>query len=77
MSDSFSIPWTAARQSPLFMGFPRQIYLSGLPFPTPGDLLNPGLEPISPALASRLFTTESSGKPTLMFTCHYVFVQTH
>ena len=46
--------------------FPRQEYWSGLPFPTPGDLLNTGIEPVSPgspALAGRFFTTEPPGKP--------------
>ena len=52
-----------ACQSPLPMVFPRQEYWSGLPFPSPGDLPNPGLEPASPALAGRLFTTEPPGKP--------------
>ena len=40
-------PWTVARQPPLSMGFPRQEYWSGLPFPSPGDLPNPGIEPMS------------------------------
>ena len=55
-----------ARQAPLSMGFPRQEYWSGLPFPPPGDLPDPGIQPlspVSPALAGRLFTTESPGKP--------------
>ena len=42
-------PWTVARQAPLPMGFSRQEYCSGLPFPPPGDLLDPGIEPTSPA----------------------------
>ena len=48
MSDSLATPWTMACQAPLSMGFPRQDYWSGLPFPSPGDLLNPGREPTSP-----------------------------
>ena len=52
MSDSFVTPWTVTRQAPLSMGFPRQKYWSGLPFPSPGDLPNPGIEPVSPALAA-------------------------
>ena len=51
--------WTVAHQAPLSMGFSRQEYWSGLPFPSPGDLLNPGIEPtslMSPALADRFFT---------------------
>ena len=43
-------PWTVAHQVPLFMGFSRQEYWSGLPFPSPGDLPDPGVEPGSPAL---------------------------
>ena len=45
------------------MGFPRQEYWSGLPFPFPEDLLNPGVEPRSPVLAGGFFTTETPGKP--------------
>jgi len=48
VSNSFAIPWTIARQAPLSMGFPRQEYWSGLPFPTPWDLPDPGIEPRSP-----------------------------
>ena len=51
---------------PLSMGFPRQEYWSGLPFPPPGDLHDPGMEPASPespALAGGFFTTETPGKP--------------
>ena len=44
VSDSFVIPWTIALQAPLFRGFPRQEYWGGLPFPSPGDLPNPGSE---------------------------------
>ena len=58
-------PWTVAHQAPLFMGFPRQEYWSGLPFPSLGDLPNSGTEPasfVSAALAGRLFTTEPPGK---------------
>ena len=43
-------PWTVARQAPLSMGFLRQEYWSGLPFPSPGDLPDPGIEPGSPEL---------------------------
>ena len=46
----FATPWTAAYQAPLSMGFPRQEYWSGLPFPSPGDHPDPGVEPGSPAL---------------------------
>ena len=46
----FATPWTVAHQAPLSMGFSRQEYWSGLPFPSPGDLPHPGIEPESPAL---------------------------
>ena len=60
-------PWTVAHQAPLPVGFPGQEYLSGLPFPSLGDLPNPGIEPespVSPALAGGFFTTVPPGKPT-------------
>ena len=53
-------------QAPLFMEFSRQEYWSGLPFPNPGDLCEPGIKPesfVSPALADRFFPTVSPGKP--------------
>ena len=59
---SFVTPWTVPGQAPLSMGFSRQEYWSGLPFPLPGDLPHPGLSCIS-ALADRPFTTEPPGKP--------------
>ena len=62
MSDS-EIPWTAALQAPLSMEFSRQESWSGLPYPTPGDLPHPGIEPSSPALAGKFFTTGLPGKP--------------
>ena len=46
----FAIPWTVAYNAPLSMGFSRKEYWSGLPYPSPGDLPNPGIEPGSPAL---------------------------
>ena len=52
------IPRTVACQAPLSMGFSRQEYLSGLPFPSPGDLLNPGIEPGPPALQADDLPTE-------------------
>ena len=54
----FETLWTVARQTPLSMGFSRQEDWSGLPFPSPGDLPNPEIELMSPALAGRFFTTE-------------------
>ena len=59
----FEAIWTAACQAPLSMGFSRQDYGSGLPFPNPGNLLNPGIKPASPALVGGFFTTEPPGKP--------------
>ena len=55
-------PRTVARQASLSMGFPRQKYWSGLPFPSPGDFPSPWIEPVSPALAGGFFTTEPPGK---------------
>ena len=59
----FATPWTVAHQAPLSMEFSRQEYWSGLPFPSPRDLPNPGIEPMSPALAGGFFTTMPPGKP--------------
>ena len=62
----FGTPWTVAHQDSLCMGFPRQEYWSGLPFPTPGDLPDPGIKltsPAAPALAGRVFTAELPVKP--------------
>ena len=56
----FTTPWTAAYQDALSMEFSRQEYWSGLPFPTPGNLSDPGIKPTSlrsPELADRFFTT--------------------
>ena len=63
VSDSFVTPWIVVHQAPLSMGFPRQEYWSGLSFPSPRDLPNPGIEPMSPALAGGFFTTEPPGSP--------------
>ena len=46
----FATPWTVTHQAPRSMGFSRQEYWSGLPFPSPGDLSDPGIKPASPAL---------------------------
>ena len=56
-------PWTIVRRASLSMGFARQEYWSGLPFPSPGDLPDPGIELMSPILAGGFFTTEPPGKP--------------
>ena len=58
--------WTVARQAPLSVEFPRQEYWSGVPFPPPGDLPDPGIEPTSPAFAGRFFSTEPPWKPSLV-----------
>ena len=54
----FAILWTVAYQAPPSMGFSRQEYWSGLPFPSPGDLSDPGIEPRSPALEADTLTSE-------------------
>ena len=65
----FATPWIVARQAPLFMEFSRQEFWSGLPFPTPGDLPDPGIKPTSlasRALAGRFFYHPCSlGSPAL------------
>ena len=67
MSDSFATPWTVACQAPLSLGFPRQEYWGGLPFPSPEDLPDPGIEPKSPTLQADSLPTELQGKPTKLF----------
>ena len=62
MSDSVTL-WTVAYQVPPSMGFSRQEYWSGLPFPSPGDLPDSGIEPRSPALQVDTLTSEPPGKP--------------
>ena len=65
----FATPWTVARQAPLSMEFSRQKCWSGLPFPSPGDLLDPGIESASlasPALAGGFFTAVPPGKPLIL-----------
>ena len=59
----FATPWTVARQAPLSMGFSRPEYWSGLPFPSPGDLPDPGIKPRSPALQADSLSSEPPGKP--------------
>ena len=62
MSDYFATLRSIAHQAPLSMGIPRQEHWSGLPFPPPGDLPDPGVELRSPALVGGFFTTEPPGK---------------
>ena len=60
----FATTWTAAHQAPLSMGFSRQEYWSGLPFPPPGDLPHPGNEPTSPALQAYSLPLRPRGSPS-------------
>ena len=72
--------WTVACQALLSMEFPRQEYWYGLPFPTPGYLLDQGIEPmslvspVSPALAGEFFTTVAPGKPTYIYIHSYIYI---
>ena len=59
----FAILWTVSYKAPLSMEFSRQEYWSGLPFPSPGDLPDPGIEPGSPALQVDALPSELPGKP--------------
>ena len=59
----FATPWTVAYQAPPSMGFSRQEYWSGVPFPSPGDLPDPGIEPGSPTFQADALTSEPPGKP--------------
>ena len=69
----FKIPWTVACQAPLSMEFSRQEYWSGLPFPSAGDLPDPGIElasPVYPELSGGFFTMKPPGKPTFPYIHH-------
>ena len=63
---------TDCSQAPLSMGFSQQEYWSGLPFPSPEDLPNPGTQPVSSVLAGGFFTTEPPGEPIVICVCVYV-----
>ena len=63
-------PWTVAHQAPPSMGFSRQEYWSGLPFPSPGDLPNPGIESRFPALQADALTSEPPGKQPKTYLKH-------
>ena len=65
---AWKIPRTVARQAPLSMGFPRQVYSSGLPFPSPGDLPDPWIKPVSPALQVDSLLLSQQGSPSHEFT---------
>ena len=76
----FVTPWTVACQTTLSMGFSRLQYWSGLPFPSPGDLPNPGIEPGSPALQTDALPSEPLGKPkwlTRLRVRHNLVTETH
>ena len=62
----FVTPWTVAQQAPPSLGFSRQEYWSGLLFPSPGDLPDPGIEPRSPVLQADALISEPPGKPFLL-----------
>ena len=74
-------PWTVAHQALLSMGFFRQEYWSGLPFPSPEEFPNPGIKPESPALQEDSLPTELPGKPyciyTLMYNCILLYTILH
>ena len=60
-------PWTVAHQPPLSMEFSRQDYRSGLPFPSPEDVSDPGIKPESPALQADSLPSEAPGKPCVTY----------
>ena len=66
MSDSFATPWTVTHQAPLFKEFSRQGYWSGLPFLSPGDAPDPGIEPMSPALQADSSPLSHQGSPSFI-----------
>ena len=66
----FVTPWTVAYQAPLSVGFSRQEYWSGLPFPSPGDLPYPGIEPRLPTLQADALTSEPPGKLSVSVVIH-------
>ena len=68
-------PMDCSCQAPLSMGFSRQEYWSGLPFPPPGDRPNPGIGPTSPALSGGFFTAEPPGKPKIL--CTWLNIDIH
>ena len=71
----FAVPWSIAHQASLSVGFSRQEYWSGLPFPSPGDLPDPRIKPASPAspeLSGSFFIIEPPGKPLLIIIIYQV-----
>ena len=77
MSDSFVVSWIIGCQPPLSIRFPRQEYWSGLSFPFPEDILNPGIAPVSSALAGWVFTIEPPGNPNSIHISKYNLFQKH
>ena len=79
----FVTPWTVAHQAPLSMKYSRQEYWSGLPFPSPGDLPNPGIEPGSPTLRADALLSEPPGNQNLWDTAKavlggkFIAIQSH
>ena len=73
----FATPWTVACQAPLSMEFSRQGYWSGWPFSSPGDLLDPGIKPRSPALQVDSVPSKLPGKPTYVYRCVRAHAHTH
>ena len=73
----FATPRTVDCQAPLSMGFPRQEYWSGLPFPSPGDLLDPGMKPRSPAVQADSLPFKPPGNYMLPFVCEYILLFSH
>ena len=71
----FVTPWTVAYQAPLSMGFSRQEYWSGLPFPSPWNLPDPGIEPGSPALQTDALLSEPPGKSSFFKNFSYLLMR--
>ena len=73
VSNSFVTLWTVAHQAPLSMRFHRQEHWSGLPFPSPGDLPNPGIEPMSPARQVDSLSLSHLGRPSVfLLYCKFI-----
>ena len=77
MCDSFVTPWTVACQAPLSMGFPRQEYWSGLPFPSPGDLPDPAIKSESPLLQADSLALSHQGSPQTVLALVNMLVLKH
>ena len=73
MSDSLETPWTIVYQAPLSVGFPRQEYWSGLPFPSPGNLPNPGIELECPASQADSLPLSHRGSECIIYVCRCMY----